>query len=236
MLRTELIRKIRDWLRDAKGVVWKDSELSAMLDRAAEAWSADTGAYKGRFNIVVSVDGSCELPANYVAFLAGWNVKTQRIEAMSSAELARRHGDYSVRSGLPEYVYEELDSSGRLRFSPNPYEKQSIRVLAPCYPYGIPVLPAYGIPVNTVDYGIPKEIYRFTNVGDVVYIRTESPEKISDPLALVYHVLGQAYDVDSDFADSRKALFFQSQYRARAARFGQVRSANAGARKRGNFF
>ena len=106
----------------------------------------------------------------------------------------------------------------------------------PYYPYGIPAAPSYGIPTRTEDYGIPLKVCKFTKAGDVVFIRSERAENIPDYMALVYHVLYQAYNVDSDFSSPEKASLYNTQYRNRIARFGQMKSGNSSIRKRGKFY
>ena len=72
---SELIYRIREYLHDPDGKIWDDSELAEMIDRAAENYSSDTGIFRGHFNFVVDSDGGCNLPKNYIGFVAGWNDK-----------------------------------------------------------------------------------------------------------------------------------------------------------------
>lgn len=233
---SELIYRIREYLHDPDGKIWDDSELAEMIDRAAENYSSDTGIFRGHFNFVVDSDGGCNLPKNYIGFVAGWNDKGYHIENISVGELNRFYEQYTATDGDAEFVFEDLDDIGRFRFCPNPFKRQNITVYVPYYPYGIPAAPSYGIPTRTEDYGIPLKVCKFTKAGDVVFIRSERAENIPDYMALVYHVLYQAYNVDSDFSSPEKASLYNTQYRNRIARFGQMKSGNSSIRKRGKFY
>ena len=236
MLRSEYIQKIRLFLRDTKGKIFEDAELLSMLDKAARNYSADTGAYRGKFTFIVSSDRVCTLPGNYLGFLAGWNGDGRHVEPISCNELYRYYGNYSVVSGEPEFVYENIDSIGTFRLCPNPYIQQNLRIYQPYFPYGLVVCANYGIPLWCNDYGIPHKIYRYKNCGEAVYVRLEEAEKISDYMALIYNVLYQAYSVDSEFQNLSKAELYNTQYKKRIARFGQVKNNLATVRRRGKFF
>lgn len=232
----ELIHRIREYLHDPEGKIWEDSELSEMLDRAAECYSADTGIFRGNFNIMVDSEGVCKLPKNYLSFVAGWNGKGIHIDGISAGELSRFYSQFTTTDGEAEFVYEDLDTIGHFRFCPNPFLRQNITVFTSYYPYGMPSIPAYGIPTRTEDYGIPLVIRKFVKAGDVVFVRKESPENIPDYMALIYHVLYQAYNVDSDFNSPEKSSLYNTQYRNRIARFGQMKPGNSSVRKRGKFY
>lgn len=236
MNRRELIRRIREYLHDPEGKIWDNAELERMLDRAAESYSADTGIYRVPIKILVDEDGGCELPEKYLGLVALWNGSGYPVEKVSANELKRFYGFYTKTEGEAEYVYEDLDSIGRVRFCPNPYKKQNIREYVPFYPYGIPYLTHRGIPSRTTGYGIPHKILKFDTVVDGCYIRAEKAEKIQDHRALIYHVLWQAYHADSDFSDSGKAALYQGQYRARISRFRQMKGPNTTVRKRVKFY
>lgn len=236
MTKSTLIEKIRAYLRDTNGKIFEDSELSYMIDRAAEAYSADTGIFRSKFFFRVNSDGVCELPENYLKFLAAWNDNGEKICSIPIGEIARFYPDYYSIKGHPEFVYEDMDRIGCVRFCPNPYDFQNgISYTVPGY--GTPVLKhGYGIPDHAINYGIPISLHFFEETGDMVYIRKESAENISDYMALLFHVLYQAYNNDSDFHNADKAAFYRSQYRRRIARFGQMKPGNTSIRKQRNFY
>ena len=232
----ELKRRIREYLHDPEGKIWDDDELAGRIERAAENYSSDTGMFRGHSLFVVDEDGGWSLPKNYISFVAGWNEKGYHIDNVSAGELKRFYPNYTATEGDAEFVFEDLDDIGRVRFCPNPFKQQNSTIYVPYYPYGLAAAPSYGIPAKAEDYGIPLKIKKFTKVGDVVYVRKERAENIPDYMALVYHVLYQAYNVDSDFSSPEKAALFKAQYRNRIARFCQMKSGNSSIRKRVKFY
>ena len=94
-------------------------------------------------------------------------------------------------------------------------------------PYGLSLYGAYGVPTR---------VRKFIKTGDIVYIRQEKAEKIEDHMSLIYHVLYQAYNADSDFSNGEKAELYRVQYRNRIARFGQMRPSNRSIGKRLKFY
>ena len=151
MTRTEYLRRIREYLHDPEGKVWSTSELAEMLSAAARAYSADTGIYRASFPLAADADGVCELPANYISFLAGWNKKGEPIEPTNMDELSRNYGDFTGLCGDPKYVYEETESIGRIRLCPHPDDGYGVRLVGKWFPYGTPLRSCYGNPIHNRD-------------------------------------------------------------------------------------
>ena len=236
MKKSQLIEKIRVFLRDTNGKIWSDQELSSFFDNAADAYSADTECFRSQFFFCVNADGICKLPENYLKFLAAWNDNGQKILSISVREIQRFLPDYTSVKGRPDFLYEEMDRIGTIRFSPNPYERQKVAEYSVAG-YGIPDhAKTYGIPDHGRSYGIPSSIRIFQKAGDLIYIRRENAENIRDYMALIYHALYQAYNNDSDFHDAEKAEFYKTQYQRRIARFGQMKPANISIRKHRKFY
>jgi hypothetical protein len=235
MDKDEYLLRTRECLHDPEGKIWSDDELAGMLHRAAEAYSRDSGMYRGRFRFMTSHDGSFRLPDDFVSFVAAWNSKGFQISAIGTDELSRFYGDYSAVEGDAEFCYEDFGDIGRMRLCPNPHRKQGVKCYYPAS-YGLVPLSGYGVPVHSQDYGIPVSVHRFRACGDAVYSRKERLEKIHDHAAIVYHAAYQAYTVDSEFQDTGKANFFLSQYRRRVARFGQIMANASGIRNGGRYY
>jgi hypothetical protein len=85
-------------------------------------------------------------------------------------------------------------------------------------------------------YGLPRKIYKFRKAGDLVYIRTEEADRISDHRAVICGAMYLAYLSDGEFQDLEKAKLYQGLYRQRIARLTQVRQKNADVRRRGRFY
>lgn len=228
------LKKIRQHLYDPDGKVWTDDELERMLEEAGRTFCADTGMYRGRISLLADSSGRVRMPRNYISLVAGWNSERE-MKSLSVNALNAERGDYIFAEGMADYIYEDLDSGGTLRLCPNPNGRQDLRVLRPWYPYGIPNLPGYGIPVNAEDRGIPYQIYHYRPAGDLVYIRVEELERIADYMSIVYHVLYQAYLSDGDFQDESRSQGYYQIYKSRIGRLNQLRTVQS-IRKRSNFY
>lgn len=234
MTRSEYLAKIRQYLYDPDGKVWTDDELDRMLDEAVRTFCSDTGMYRGRISLFADTSGRVRMPRNYISLVAGWNPERE-LKTISVNALNAERGDYISAEGMADYIYEDLDSGGTLRLCPNPNGRQDLRVLQPWYPYGIPNLPGYGIPVNVEDRGIPFLIHHYIPAGDLVYIRVEELERIADHMSVIYHVLYQAFLSDGDFQDESRAQGYHQIYKSRIARLNQLRTVQS-IRKRSNFY
>jgi len=236
MTEQEYLLRIREYLHDPEGKIWDDDELTKMLVQAAETYSKDTGIFRGRLLFMVNSDGVCMVPKNFLALVAGWNSLGSHIEAIPASELSRFYGNFSVVEGEAEFCYEDLDSIGEMRLCPNPHKTQDARYYYPNSSFGIPSISSYGIPAYGQDYGIPLVVNKFTPCGDAVYIRAEEFEKIPDYMALIYHVVYQAYTIDSDFQNGSKGALYHSQYKRRIARFGQMKASVSSVKNGGKYY
>lgn len=235
MTEKEYLLRIREYLHDPGGKIWSDDELSKMLVQAAETYSKDTGIFRGKFHFMVNSDGVCMVPKNFLALVAGWNSLGSHIEAIPASELSRFYGNFSVVEGDAEYCYEDFGDIGKMRLCPNPYAKQDVKYYQPAS-FGLIPFSGYGIPAYGQDYGIPLVVNKFTPCGDAVYIRTEEFEKIPDYMALIYHVVYQAYTIDSDFQNTNKADLYYSQYKRRIAHFGQIKAMVSSVKNGGRYY
>lgn len=217
------IRKVRMYLNDPKGKIFSESEIREMLGKAAEQYSADSEIYRSGFYLCSDRSGRCRLPSDYIRLLAGWGIGYQ-LEFASPDELVRYYSDYHKVKGKPDFIYEDLDSAGKIRLCPNPHEQQGVKSFI-ISRFGTAAIPKYGILRGGKTYGVPTGFRYFKAIGDCVYIRKESFERIDDRMALVYHVLYQAYRSDNDFADAGKSEYYRKLYKMRADRAGQPTEA-----------
>lgn len=233
MRKKDILSRLRWYLFDASGAAWTDSELSAMLDRAAESYSFDTGYFRSQFDLFVSEDGTGRFPESYLSFLAGWNNIGQPIKVASSNELANYSGNYDKMMGAAEFITGDLSSNGVFRLIPNPMAISNT-VEYELEPYGV-LLDGWGV-LDETDYGVCNTLKSFSSVGEIHFIRKGDVEEITDHFALIYHALSQAYSVDTDFNDPDRASAFLSKYKQRISGFVQIRKQAYGKLSSGKFF
>ena len=233
MRREDILSRLRWYLFDAGGAAWSDVELSAMLDRAAEAYSFDTGYFRSRFDLVVSEDGKGEFPDSYLSFLAAWNNEGQPIRPVSPNELANYASNYAEMTGVAEFITGDLTSNGAFRLVPNPAGLSSA-VEYEVEPYGV-LLDGWGV-LDDIGYGVCNTLTDFLPVGEVHFVRKGEVEEIKDHTALIFHVLGQAFNADTDFNNPDRASAYFAKYRERISGFVQIRKKAYGKLRGGKFF
>ena len=210
MKKEELIKRLRIHLYDKEGKIFKDHELEIFLDKSAEAYSRDSEIYRSGFYFCTDAEGRCRLPQDYIKLLTGWGIGYQ-LEKMTEDELQRYYSDYRDVKGKPEFVYEETESSGKIKICPNPHDLQGVKSRI-VKGYGLPVSGGRGVFRQSKDYGIATGYRSFLRVGDCFYIRKENCEKISDYMALLFYALYQAYRAESDFHDENKSEYYHALY------------------------
>lgn len=102
--------------------------------------------------------------------------------------------------------------------------------------YGVIYNDEYGTEKEGAFYGVAISVIQYNFVGDAMYSRYAELFEISDYMALVYHVLYQSYNTDSDFSDPSRANVFLMKYRNRVSMFSQIRHKNKGKSLTGKFF
>ncbi len=231
----EYLKRMREYLHDPDGKVWDEKELIDFLNDAAIQYCRDTGSFRSTANILVDSSGMVRMPKVYLEWVAGWNNLDQKIEAVSLDVVSDWYGDFTTVRGTAKFAYEDMDTIGNFKLCPNPIDIAgtiTIIVLG----RGIPVEPTRGIPTRAELPGIPVQIMKGQSVGQMVYVKSESVEKIVDYMAILYLSISMAYDVDSDFQDNRKSAMYYEQYKNRIARFGQIRRGGNQILGGGHFF
>lgn len=102
--------------------------------------------------------------------------------------------------------------------------------------YGTLLDDNYGVPIPTDYYGTIWDFIGYQFTGDISYSRYASTDEITDYMALVYHVLSQAYDTDADWGDASRASQFSWKYKSRVDSLNQIKYSNYGKRKSGIFY
>lgn len=230
------LERMREFLHDPEGKVWSDDELKDFLNDAAIQYCRDTGSFRSTASIQVDSTGVMKVPADYLEWVAGWNTLDQKIEAVKMDVASQWYGDFMTVKGTPRFVYEDIDSIGSFRLCPIP-ENSSISITIVVAGQGTPIASDYGIPSNAPSYGVAT-MFRSTgaSVGEMVYVKSESVDKIVDYMAILYLSISMAYDVDSDFQDGGKSSMYYEQYKNRIARFGQIRRGGNPVYRGGRFF
>ena len=226
---------MREYLHDPDGKVWDEKELTDFLNDAAGQYCRDTGSFRATISIQVDANGVMKAPNDYLEWVAGWNSLDQKIEAVTLDVVADWYGDFMTVKGHPRFIYEDVDSIGSFRLCPIPEGGEgSITIVV--IGQGTPVASTYGIP-KAASYGVATKFHGTgSSAGEMVYVKSESVEKIVDYMAIIYLSISMAYDVDSDFQDNRKSAMYYEQYKNRIARFGQIRRGGNQVLGGGHFF
>lgn len=233
MQREDILKRLRWYLFDVSGAAWTDEELAAMLDRAADAYSFDSGFFRSRFDLLVSEDGQGQFPDSYLSFVAAWNNEGQPIKPATPNELSKYAGNYAEMTGAAQFITGDLSSNGVFRLVPNPAGFSSA-VEYDVEPYGV-LIDDWGV-MDDSDYGVCNTLTDFLPAGEVHFVRKGEVEEIKDHTALIYHVLAQAFNADTDFNDPDRASAYFAKYRERISGFVQIRRKAYGRLRGGKFF
>lgn len=225
---------VRNYLYDTSSLVWNDSELLQMTENAVKAYSEDTKFFHSQADFVPEKDGTYIYPDDFICFNAGWNSDSVSVKAVSSYELEYYFPDPMNIKGLPEFIYDDISDKKQFRLCPDPVNMQN--VTEQVYDYGVLQDGDYGTVKNAVEYGVVYSVINYEFVGDMMYSRYASFEEIRDYMALIYHVLFQAFDTDAEFSDHSKAAYYKSMYKSRVAMFNQVKYKHNGRSAANHFF
>ena len=225
---------VRNYLYDTSSLVWNDSELLQMTENAVKAYSEDTKFFHSQADFVPEKDGTYIYPDDFICFNAGWNSESISVKAISSYELEYYFPDPMNIKGCPEFIYDDISDKKHFRLCPDPAGMQNMS--EEVYDYGILQDGDYGTESNSGRYGVVYSVVNYEFVGDMMYSRYASFEEIHDYVALIYHVLFQAFDTDAEFSDHSKAAYYKSMYKSRVAMFNQVKYKHNGRSAANHFF
>jgi len=235
MTEGSIIEKARAYLRDPDGAVWSYAELAGMLAEAVKRYSEDSGFFRGSFHFAPDESGVYAFPEDYIFFQTAYDAKGNAIDAISITELQMIYPDYLNVKGEPEYIGDDLDNPGLYRLCPNPVDLQAIGIGIFNQEYGV-LLDGYGETMDGDSYGVVSGILQYEFIGDCVYSRYAALSEILDYMALVYHVVSQAYDIASEWGNAKLAAYYKSRYKERIFRFTQVKHNNVGKSVPGKFY
>ena len=169
----EILVKSRTYLGDTEGLIWTESELRKMLEIAARRYSEDTGCFRNRLVLCPDSNGKYKYPADYIHHIASWNKDEGKIDVISLRDLVVAYPDYSKVKGIPEYIYDELDSPDTFRLWPNPADLQALQNWDVEGDYGAVIEDAslYGsanaiVPYSIDDYGVEAKEYGIIEAGN----------------------------------------------------------------------
>lgn len=234
MDKKNFISMVRNYLYDTNVLVWKDDELYKMTDSAVKAYSEDTKFFHSVFELVPDFYGGYRYPDDFICFNAGWNAKNFKIKAISEHELEYYFPDPMNLKGYPDFIFDDISDRGKFRLCPNPEDLQNCH--HEVYGYGVLDNGEYGTEKDSGEYGVVYTITSFQFAGDIMYSRYAAFEEIKDYTALLYHVLFQAFDTDSEFSAPEKAAYYKQMYNSRIAMFNQVKYKHNGRSSVNNFF
>lgn len=234
MDRKNFISMVRNYLYDTSEMVWKDDELSQMIDKAVKAYSEDTIFFHSIAAFVPDTDGRYHYPDDFICFNAGWNSEGIQIKASSEKELEYFFSDPLDMNGVPSFIYDDISDRRKFRLCPDPAAIQDAQHII--FDYGIREDDDYGTENSSGKYGVVLSVTSFQFVGDMMYSRYADFEEIKDYTALIYHVLFQAFDTDSEFSSPDKAAYYKEMYKKRVAMFNQVKNKNNGSTFVNKFF
>ena len=225
---------VRNYLYDTSSLVWNDNELLEMIENAVKAYSEDTKFFHAQADFVAEKDGTYIYPDDFICFNTGWNSKGISVNAVSSYELGYYYPDPMNIKGYPEFIYDDVSDKNRFRLCPDPAGLQGVSEQV--FDYGVLLDGDYGTETYSGKYGVVFSVTNYEFVGDMMYSRYASFEEIKDYTALIYHVLFQAFDTDSEFSNSDKAAFYKNMYKSRVAMFNQVKYKHNGRSAANRFF
>lgn len=234
MDRKNFLSMVRSYLYDTGSLVWLDDELSEMTDNAVRAYSEDTKFFHAQIDFVPSEDGKYYYPDDFICFNAGWNAQGMSVKAASSHELEYYYPDPMNIKGVPDFIVDDIFDKTQYKLCPDPKDFQNVKFEN--YGYGVVSDDEYGTESDSGQYGVVLTVISYQFVGDMMYSRYGSFEEIKDYTALIYHVLFQAFDVDSEFADQNKAAYYKHMYKTRVAMFNQVKYKHNGRTAANQFF
>lgn len=235
MNRKNFISLVRNYLYDTDSLVWRDDELLEMTEHAVKAYSEDTRFFHSQIDFVPEKDGTYLYPENFICFNVGWNSEGANIRAVSSDEINYYFPDPLSIKGVPDFIFDDISTRGSFRLCPDPSLMQQINENV-CDDYGVLYDDNYGTVKDSRQYGVLYSITSYNFAGDMMYSRYAEFEEIGDYLALLYHVLFQAFDVDSDFFDADKADYYKKMYKNRVSMFNQVKYKHCGQSALNKFF
>lgn len=234
MDRKNFVSMVRNYLYDTSELVWKDDELDGMIDKAVKAYSEDTNFFHATVAFVPATDGKYYYPEDFIRFNAGWNSEGIQIKASSEHELEYFFPDPLGIKGVPSFIFDDISDRRKFRLCPDPAVIQNAQHVNT--DYGIRSDAGYGTESSSGQYGVVLSVTTFQFVGDMMYSRYACFEEIKDYTALLYHVLFQSFDTDSEFSSPDKASYYKDMYKKRVAMFNQVKYKNNGSTFVNKFF
>lgn len=235
MNKEEYINKLRMYLADPQGVIWSDTELSAIIDDAFKQYCIDSGMFVGRFDFFPDKNGQYTYPEDYASFVIGWNKKGEEIKAADSITLFDKQRRNLYRSGDAEYIYSDQSETGKFALYPTPGNKQNVKSAEMSSIYGEINGSGYGTYI-TEEYGITQNVNIFDFAGDFYYNKIGSLKDVKDYMAVIFGAMHIAYNADSDLGNADTALFWKNQYKNRINAFGRIKNQNNGKSRTINFY
>lgn len=227
MDKAQIFEQLRMFLADPGGKLWPDEQLNDFLDQALIQYCKDAGCFTGKFNFHPDTMGIYHYPDDYVSYMIGWNERGKEIAPATGETIFDRKKRNAHRTGHPDYIYEDYDSSGCFSVYPVPADNQNVKPIMINGNYGEINNNDYGVFVSA-GYGCTASVTSFDFSGTVYYRRVADFSKVKDYMALVCYAAYLAYNTDTDFGNADAAVFWRSRYEKRLSFFSAIEHYNNG--------
>jgi hypothetical protein len=229
------LHKLRLFLADPDGKIWKDEELYSILEDALKKYGKDSGFFTGSFSFIPDRAGNYSYPENFAGFMVGWNITGQVITQTTAKDLFDRSGrNFSVKGNV-DFIYDDRSGYGNFMVYPAPDNMQNRRNISFSSDFGEVSTDDYGV-FNDENYGVTADMYIADYAGEIYYRKTGNFEDVKDYMAVIYYAMHLAYSADSEFGNSDMAAYWLGMYRERLAVAGRVSFSNSGKSSAENFF
>lgn len=227
MDKAQIIEQLRMFLADPAGKLWPDKQLNDFLDQALIQYCKDSGCFTGKFNFHPDVSGVYHYPDDFVSYMIGWNGDGTEIDPATGNTMFNRQSRNALRSGQPDYIYEDHDSAGCFSVYPLPPDNQHVTAIVINGNYGEIHNNNFGVYISA-GYGCTASVTSFDFSGMIYYRRVADFQKVKDYMALVCYAAYLAYNTDSDFGNADAALFWRKRYESRLSFFSAIEHYNNG--------
>jgi hypothetical protein len=233
MEQQDILARLRLFLADPMGKIWKDDILLNFLNEALKQYCIDTGCFTGRFDFFPTAAGEYEFPEDFAAFMAGWNSAGQEISPTTATELFHRQCRNANRTGAAEFIYDDQNQYGKFELYPLP--EQHVENVTIDGFFGEINDGQYGV-FLTDDFGVTFTVTSFDFAGEIIYSRIGKIGEIKDYFALICYACHLAYNSDLDMGNAETAAAWLERYRSRINHFSTVEQINAGECRSSNYF
>lgn len=233
MNKSDMLDKLRFYLADPKGKIWKDDFLNDILEQSLKQYSIDSQGFVSRFDLHADRNGIYHYPEDYASILIAWNDEGKEISPITARELFHRQDNTYNYNAKPLYIYDDQSSIGDYELYPQSINREQDVSIEGFF--GEVLYNDYGVFFDE-NYGVSLTITQFDTIGDMIYCRIGTYEELVDYMSVIYYALYLAYNTDLDFGNPDNAAIWFARYKDRMARFNAIEYHNSGIGRTVNFY